>query len=157
VAEALPSAGDRRVFLVAGRAKVCLMTGHWIGAMIGTKNQEERTSVERVIPPPEADALSSEPVQSRLGRSLDTTTVICSVYSLTTQMQGGMPCPARRKPPNIPWIEDKHQFDSLSSSRLGDTPLQQFSQALAKFQLLFSIPRCFEGRAMFLRTRMLDA
>lgn len=70
--------------------------------MIGSRYQDERTSVERAIPPPEVDALSSEPVQSLLGRSFDTTTVIDSVYSLTTQMQGGTPCPARRAAPNRP-------------------------------------------------------
>lgn len=102
VAEAGPSANGWSVFLVAGRTKVCLIIDRQGGAIIGSRYQDGHTSVERVIPPPETHALSSEPVQSLLGSSFDTTTVIVSVYSLITQMQGGTPCPARRAAPNRP-------------------------------------------------------
>jgi hypothetical protein len=71
-------------------------------AIFGNRRRQEHTSVDRVIPPPETDALSSEPVQSRLGRSLETTTVICSLYSLTTRIHGGTPWLARKTAPNIP-------------------------------------------------------
>lgn len=47
-----------------------------------------RASIDSVAPPLVADAFSSEPVQNRPSQTLDTTTVICSVYSFVTQMQG---------------------------------------------------------------------
>lgn len=108
VAQVGPSANGCSVFLIAGRAEVYLMTDRQGRAITGNRYQAEHTSVERVIPPLEVDALSSEPVQSLLGRSCDTTTVIGSAYSLITQMQGGMSCVAPRAAPNRPSKKDRY-------------------------------------------------